>query len=122
MLGMVRRRVLRAWGAGRALPTMSLLQLCTDISTTIWVATATALELPVSTTHATVGGIIGFTLVAKGGSGVIWYQSKSEFPFFQGAWSSLARQHPAWVCTRGKATAPRGWMELCQTATASLSG
>jgi len=39
--------------------------LTTLVSTAVWLLIATYLRLPVSGTHATVAGIIGFTLVAK---------------------------------------------------------
>ncbi|MFX0027759.1 MAG: anion permease [Candidatus Hermodarchaeota archaeon] len=42
------------------------------ISTTIWLILASALGLPISTTHATIGSIMGLGLLLGGGDGVDW--------------------------------------------------
>jgi len=42
------------------------------ISTAIWLILASALGLPISTTHATIGAIIGMGLMLGGGNGVNW--------------------------------------------------
>ncbi|MHA2181438.1 MAG: inorganic phosphate transporter [Promethearchaeota archaeon] len=42
------------------------------ISTAIWLILASALGLPISTTHATIGAIIGLGLMLGGGNGVNW--------------------------------------------------
>ena len=42
------------------------------ISTAIWLILASALGLPISTTHATIGAIMGIGLMLGGGSGVNW--------------------------------------------------
>ena len=42
------------------------------ISTAIWLISASALGLPISTTHATIGAIIGIGLMLGGGNGVNW--------------------------------------------------
>ena len=44
--------------------------LCSDLAAGIWLMVATFLKLPVSTTHSTVGAIMGFALAANGASGV----------------------------------------------------
>ncbi len=46
--------------------------LCVIFSTALWLVVATKLHMPVSTTQATVGGIIGIALVARGGRAVQW--------------------------------------------------
>eukprot|EP00882_Tetradesmus_deserticola_P017252 GHRQ01018475.1.p2 GENE.GHRQ01018475.1~~GHRQ01018475.1.p2 ORF type:complete len:219 (+),score=51.75 GHRQ01018475.1:3-659(+) len=51
--------------------------LCAETGAMIWLLLATYLELPVSTTHSIVGGIIGFSLAYGGGSAVIWYEPKA---------------------------------------------
>lgn len=53
-------------------------------ASTSWLYTATYLELPVSTTHSIVGGIMGFSLVYKGLDGVVWNKSVPEFPYVAG--------------------------------------
>ena len=45
---------------------------CVCISVTFWLALATKLALPVSTTHSAIGGIIGMTIVAEGWGAVKW--------------------------------------------------
>ena len=42
------------------------------ISTAIWLILASALGLPISTTHSTIGAIIGMGLMLGGGNGVNW--------------------------------------------------
>ena len=50
----------------------------------IWLLIATYLELPVSTTHSAIGGVIGFTLVAVGSDCVVWNKTSDEFPYVKG--------------------------------------
>ncbi|KAA0157869.1 hypothetical protein FNF31_05682 [Cafeteria roenbergensis] len=45
---------------------------CVIVSVGIWLALATALSLPVSTTHTAVGGVIGVAVVARGWEAVNW--------------------------------------------------
>ena len=40
----------------------------------LWLFLATYLEMPVSTTHSCVGGMIGMAMVLKGSECVIWYK------------------------------------------------
>ncbi|KAJ6637419.1 Sodium-dependent phosphate transporter 1 [Pseudolycoriella hygida] len=44
--------------------------LASLIGSTIWIFIATFANAPVSTTHSLVGGIVGFSLVARGGDGL----------------------------------------------------
>ena len=53
-------------------------------ASTTWLYTATYLNLPVSTTHSIVGGIVGFSLVYKGVDGVVWTKSLPDFPYVTG--------------------------------------
>jgi hypothetical protein len=46
--------------------------LCALLAAGIWLALATFLELPVSTTHTIVGAIIGMSMVAMGPDSVVW--------------------------------------------------
>lgn len=58
--------------------------LCALAASTTWLYTATYLELPVSTTHSIVGGIMGFSLVFKGVDGVVWNKTVPDFPYVAG--------------------------------------
>ena len=49
-----------------------------------WLFTASYLEMPVSTTHSCIGGMIGMTIAIKGSNCVIWYTSKNTFPYVGG--------------------------------------
>eukprot|EP00892_Ulva_mutabilis_P005853 jgi/Ulvmu1/363/UM001_0370.1 len=46
---------------------------CALIAAGTWLIVATYLELPVSTTHSIIGGIVGMALVAYGGDAVKWH-------------------------------------------------
>ncbi|GBF90573.1 hypothetical protein Rsub_03145 [Raphidocelis subcapitata] len=58
--------------------------LCALTGAAIWLLVATYWELPVSTTHSIVGGVMGFALVYGGPSAVVWNKRISEFPFVSG--------------------------------------
>ena len=49
-----------------------------------WLFTASYLEMPVSTTHSCIGGMIGMTIAIKGSNCVIWYTPKNTFPYVGG--------------------------------------
>ena len=53
-------------------------------SVAVWLFTASYLEMPVSTTHSCVGGMIGMTIATVGSSCVIWYKETDTFPFIGG--------------------------------------
>jgi sodium-dependent phosphate transporter len=57
---------------------------CVCLCVGLWLLLATYLELPVSTTHSAVGGIVGFTLVAVGSDCVVWAGRQDGFPFVRG--------------------------------------
>lgn len=59
----------------------------------IWLFLASYLEMPVSTTHSCVGGMIGMTMVLKGSDCVIWYKSVETFPYIGGVGGIVA----SWV-------------------------
>ena len=58
--------------------------LCVLLATGIWLILASYYELPVSTTHSTVGGIIGMAVCGRGWGAVTWYKKSSSFPFMKG--------------------------------------
>lgn len=49
-----------------------------------WLFTASYLEMPVSTTHSCIGGMIGMTIAIKGSNCVIWYKARDTFPYVGG--------------------------------------
>ena len=50
----------------------------------LWLFLASKYEMPVSTTHSCVGGMIGMTMALKGSNCVIWYEPKETFPYIGG--------------------------------------
>ena len=54
------------------------------LSVGLWLFLACFYEMPVSTTHSCVGGMIGMTLVLGGSDCVIWYQKLDTFPYVGG--------------------------------------
>ena len=57
---------------------------CVLLSVGAWLFTASYLEMPVSTTHSCVGGMIGMALVTGGNNCVIWYKATDSFPWIGG--------------------------------------
>ncbi|KAL3158523.1 hypothetical protein ABBQ38_010750 [Trebouxia sp. C0009 RCD-2024] len=55
--------------------------LCTAC---IWDNLCCHLELPVSTTHTTIGAIVGMTVVLRGFNAVVWSQHQDAFPYIKG--------------------------------------
>lgn len=49
-----------------------------------WLFAATYFELPVSTTHSCVGGMIGMTVALAGSECVLWYKQTDNFPYVSG--------------------------------------
>lgn len=47
------------------------------------------MELPVSTTHSIIGGVVGFAIV-ESGNAVIWHDDSDDFPYFTGISSVVA--------------------------------
>jgi sodium-dependent phosphate transporter len=54
------------------------------ISVGAWLFIATFYEMPVSTTHSCVGGMIGMTIALAGTDCVIWYIQVDSFPYVGG--------------------------------------
>jgi len=49
-----------------------------------WLFLASYFEMPVSTTHSCVGGMIGMTIALAGTDCVIWYKEVDDFPYIGG--------------------------------------
>jgi len=81
--------------------------LCSLLSAGIWIALATFLELPVSTTHSIVGAIIGFSMVAAGANSVIWTAPPSNGSPFPGGVVAIVL---AWFITPAMAAVVAGLM------------
>lgn len=58
--------------------------LTAETGAMIWLLVATYMELPVSTTHSIIGGILGFALAFGGGAAVTWYEPRPDFPYVSG--------------------------------------
>lgn len=52
---------------------------CVIIAVGVWLMVASFYEMPVSTTHSTVGGVVGMTLMSRGSRCVIWNYSKNDY-------------------------------------------
>ena len=64
--------------------------MCVLASMSVWLILASHLEMPVSTTHSCVGGMIGMTMVSRGVNCVTWNKSTDKFPFIKGVSSIVA--------------------------------
>tara|TARA_B100000925_G_scaffold291256_1_gene278699 strand:- start:3305 stop:4894 length:1590 start_codon:yes stop_codon:yes gene_type:complete len=58
--------------------------MCVMIAVGLWLFLASYYEMPVSTTHSCVGGMVGMTIAIKGGACVKWYSEKDTFPYVGG--------------------------------------
>jgi sodium-dependent phosphate transporter len=70
--------------------------VCALLACGIWLALATFLELPVSTTHSIVGAIVGMSLVAAGADSIVWYSAPKPGSPFPGGVVSIVL---AWFIT-----------------------
>ncbi|CAN0494017.1 unnamed protein product, partial [Scytosiphon promiscuus] len=57
--------------------------MCVVYTTGIWLLLASFLELPVSTTHSTIGGIVGMAMTYRGPGCVVWYEEADLFPYLK---------------------------------------
>lgn len=67
--------------------------MCVVYTTGMWLLLASWLELPVSTTHSTVGGIVGMAMAYRGADCVNWYEKSDTFPYLTGISAIVA----SWV-------------------------
>tara|TARA_B100001094_G_scaffold151206_1_gene146391 strand:+ start:1349 stop:2716 length:1368 start_codon:yes stop_codon:yes gene_type:complete len=59
--------------------------MCVLGAVAMWLAMATKYGLPVSTTHSTIGAIIGMSIVARGFDSITWgLELSNEFPYLTG--------------------------------------
>ena len=58
--------------------------MCVCLCVGLWLFIASKYEMPVSTTHSCVGGMIGMTMALKGARCVNWYEEKELFPYVGG--------------------------------------
>ena len=58
--------------------------MCVCFSVGMWLFIASRYEMPVSTTHSCVGGMIGMTIALKGVDCVTWYEPRDTFPYIGG--------------------------------------
>ena len=63
------------------------------LAVAVWLALASYLEMPVSTTHSAVGGIIGMTMMVRGSDCVVWNEESDDFPYIKGVAAIVA----SWV-------------------------
>ena len=63
------------------------------LAVTLWLFLASKWEMPVSTTHSCVGGMIGIGIALGGTHCVNWYEPKDTFPFVGGVGGIVA----SWV-------------------------
>jgi len=52
-------------------------------ATGFWLLFASYMELPVSTTHSIIGGIVGFAITVDTDA-IVWSESSDDFPYFKG--------------------------------------
>ena len=57
---------------------------CVITMVAMWLIIATKYEMPVSTTHSCVGGMVGMAVAARGSDAVYWAKESSKFPFVSG--------------------------------------
>ena len=63
--------------------------MCVDIATAVWLIIATKWEMPVSTTHSCVGGMIGMTIALRGANSVIWFKAADATSPIPGGFLSI---------------------------------
>jgi sodium-dependent phosphate transporter len=69
------------------------------MTTFMWLYTASYFSMPVSTTHSTIGGIVGMTMMTRGSGCVVWYEEVDEFPYLSGVAAIVASWAISPVCS-----------------------
>lgn len=67
--------------------------MCVLYTTGSWLVLASYLELPVSTTHSTIGSIVGMVVAYGGAECVVWMEDTDDFPYVKGMVTIVA----SWV-------------------------
>ena len=67
--------------------------MCVLYTTGMWLILASYLELPVSTTHSTIGSIVGMVVAYGGADCVVWKEDTDSFPYVEGMVAIVA----SWV-------------------------
>jgi sodium-dependent phosphate transporter len=65
---------------------LMLAMSCSTVGSAVWVLAATYAEMPVSSTHATIGALMGVGFSAFGSSGVVWEFSKGGVLSIVASW------------------------------------
>jgi sodium-dependent phosphate transporter len=65
----------------------------------MWLYLASYFSMPVSTTHSTIGAIIGMTMMTRGSDCVLWYEKADEFPYLSGVAAIVASWAISPVCS-----------------------
>ena len=69
--------------------------MCVVYTTGLWLLLASFFELPVSTTHSTIGGIVGMAMTYRGADCVVWYEEADLFPYLKVRTTNLKSGRPA---------------------------
>jgi len=102
-----------------------------SIAAAVMVGGATKLGIPVSTTHAVVGAVIGFSFV-KTFNGLIWFKGKNGLgpvilswvisPLFSGIWAAAVYAMARWYCFQVRAPQyPSSKIVICSALLVLLS-
>jgi sodium-dependent phosphate transporter len=71
---------------------------CVILGVAVWLILASYLEMPVSTTHSSVGGIIGMAIMARGTRCVYWNEDPENFAFDNFPWlGGVAEIVVSWI-------------------------
>jgi phosphate/sulfate permease len=65
----------------------------------IWLYVASYFSMPVSTTHSSIGAVVGMTMMTRGSGCVLWYEEVDEFPYLNGVAAIVASWAISPVCS-----------------------